>query len=386
MTSSPASATKAVLGERLVFLLLVGSAGLYTTRVSLSPIYLFFGLGLVLSPLLAFWGRKVDRLAVAWYVAVGICLLVGLPVEVTNLKNISVTIGFWMSLLALPVVLDRGEGCSPTYILKGSMVLIWLSIILVSADAFLRFKNPNYSYLAMGAGAETENLVFYAYKFNGIMYLDSNFVGIQTTVLFGLVCYLSEYFEKPFLLEKLLLAILSVLTLSRASIIAVLVVFLYSLRKNRRLMLMTLVATGFGIVVWGFSYVSHDQSFASKGEIWERFFRYLNGKATVSGILFGLGFNRSVDAIDMGAHNLIVLLVIEKGLLGLALMLALWWKIGQATAWAALYLFIPFFINGMSLTTHAAPYFYVSAAVIILLVRLQRKDGLGVVEAGRKSL
>jgi hypothetical protein len=237
-------------------------------------------------------------------------------------------------------------------------------------DVVMRFKNPDYSYIAMGADVATEDLVFYAYKFNGIMYLDSNFVGLQSAVMFGLVCYLAWFFSERFLVEKILLALLSILTLSRASILAVLVVLIYSLRTSKKIMYLVITLIVIFLAIWGISYLSHDQSFASKGELWERLFHYLYIKATFLQLLFGQGFNRSVDAIDMGAHNLVILLIIEKGFIGFLLMLILWWMIGKASSWAALYIFIPFFINGMSLTSHSVPYFYASAGVIILLSKM----------------
>jgi hypothetical protein len=351
--------------DRIIFFLFVASSGFYITKITISPIYAFFGIAFILEVFTYLNDFKINYSSKLLYMFFAVIMIPLLLVELSNFENLNVTIGFVMSLLVLPILVNRGEKCKDIWILTSSKFLIWISIILFLFDTYSRISHPDFSQIVMASGEQ--NPIFYAFKYNGIMYLDSNFVGLQAVIMFGLTCYLTVYFKKSFVLEKSLLTLLIFLSFSRASVIALLAVYIFSKRQSRTFLLVVFVSSIVLLSLWGYHFLSNDDSFLTKGDILTDTFYYFTTKATLWDACLGIGFNHSVDAINVGAHTLIVMLLIERGLLGLILMLLLWALIVFRFKTPILYVLIPYWVNGFSLTSHSVPYLYVSIAVIIVL-------------------
>lgn len=358
-------------GEELAFVLLISCSGCYATKIALSPIYFIYGFAFMLMTLVwLFRGHaSISRKSYMFYILPCAILVFAFIIEVSNIKNCNTTIGFMMSIFVLPITLGVSTGISEKTIEVSSRGLIWISLIFFAIDTYLRFTRPDYG-LAL-IGIDHPDQAFYAYKMNGLMYQDSNFLGLHASVLFGFSCFLSEKYSKNMFLEKLLLTISICGSLSRASMVAGLVIFLFSLRHNKRILALLIVLTFFAFLVYGLAYIESDGSYSSKQDIIKYATQFISERATIGNVLLGVGFGNSVNVLGIGAHNLFVMLIIERGVIGLILVSLFWFAICRQTRWTSLYVFLPFWVNGLSLTAHSVPYLYASAAIIIILTRKQ---------------
>ncbi|WP_160317709.1 hypothetical protein [Pseudobacteroides cellulosolvens] len=247
------------------------------------------------------------------------------------------------------------------------------SILLLMVEAFWRITHPvfNYSEKAMN----NEDLKFYAYKFNSIMYQDSNFVGIFIVTMFFFLLYIDHKTGKRSFKTLFLLLVLCFLTASRASIVALLVfwvifrfnLIIRSMRKGQRIYMylvsINILALAALLV---FTLFAKDGSFVSKFYIIEKTFDFYKN-ASVTNILFGVGFGNTVQYFGIGAHNFIIAFLIESGVVGLLFLSIFWIQILRKSSFEALVVMVPFLINGMSLAGHAVSYLYVMYGLIYII-------------------
>jgi hypothetical protein len=215
-----------------------------------------------------------------------------------------------------------------------------------------------------GSGETT----FYAYKLNSLMYPDSNFVGLFIVVLFFLACYVSQYDQDSWALKESALFILALLTLSRGTIATILIVYvLWRLRRCRVFYIVVVAMVAMGVYA-AIQIATLDQSFAVRFLVAQLYLEHLT-TADWNLVLFGVGFGRTADYIGIGGHNVFVTLLMESGVVGLFLMLGFWGYLVKFSRYAALIVLTPFLINSQTLMSHAAPYLYVSIAIVALLKR-----------------
>jgi len=272
------------------------------------------------------------------------------------------------SIAMLVIVYEIGASSDRKKILHASELLIRVSIPLLIFEAYHRLMNPVFfvDFKALGR----EDLEFYYYKINSIMYEDSNFVGLYILALFCFSYFLAEQKSKSYRGEKIILIILCLLTLSRASIATILLTpVLYSLRHHIYKLRYTIMIMAPIVIVGIFAllnnYASLDDSFSSKFEIINLAYSQLKS-APYREILFGIGIGNSVNVIGIGPHNIIVLVLLETGAVGLILFTATWLSILIRTDYKASIVIFPIMTNGMSLAGHFIPYVYAMLAVFIV--------------------
>jgi len=354
------------LADRVIVFLLVGGSGLYTIQVGLSPIYAFFTVGFILEIYLWTISPGMNGAAKPLLLIIGLLMASILPIEIFNASNFNILIGFSLSLIIFPLLVNRLDRCKDQHILQGSRFLIWSSIALFVTDAIQRVLHPDFSQILKGSGEE--NPWLNAYKTNGIMYIDSNFVGLHAAILFGFTCYLAIYYKRSFKLEKWALLLMALLSFSRASLVAIIATYLYANRKSRRLITAYSVIIALAIPLWGLAFLAKDDSFLSKGQIMSEAINYMF-RANGLDMVLGAGFNRTVDVLGIGAHSLLVMFFVERGVLGMILIGTLWGILVRRFGEAALFPLIPYWVNGFSLTSHSVPFLYASLAVTIALAR-----------------
>lgn len=194
------------------------------------------------------------------------------------------------------------------------------------------------------------------------MYQDSNFVGNFAAVLFFYVVYLAQNYELNLKKQKIVLAILTVLTISRGVIITlVLFTFLFDVKNKRNFKVILPFILSIGIaVVW--IIFADDGSFISKFRIVEYTITYLKN-ADLSTIMFGCGLGNAVNSIGIGAHMYFISCIIETGLLGLLLFFLFLLNCIKKCK-KQYYIIFPFVFLGFSLMPHFIPYFMCELALI----------------------
>lgn len=258
-------------------------------------------------------------------------------------------------------------------IIKFSKWLLDFSILLLIAEAALRIRNP------IIKSAETEQNAFYRFKYNSIMYQDSNYVGVFILVLFFFTIYLESKHDMCLKKEKICYLILSVLTFSRSAIIVVFSIgFLFDKTIDKFLKVIVLLFSSIVGIYLAISYILIDASFISKLDIIKWSFEFFVEKASLYMKLFGYGLGHSIDNIGIGSHNLFVTYIMETGIVGFIFWGMSLMSILKLTKKNAYYIIIPFLIAGFSFASHFAPFLYCTFSIMIALENSNVKDYIGV--------
>lgn len=355
----------------LVTLALTVFSGVYLTKTGVSPIYgtTMLGLGALAAWLLAARGAA----PLSMWTQSFFTLLLAVPFSIYHLalqSNVGNIVNFILGPILATLIPMSGRGLSRKQLVAIARAFVLATFAVATIECAYRLTHPDLSFLqdASEHREDIEDIAFYAYKFNSLMYIDSNFVGLQLAVLFAFLFGLSRqkvHIPRSWFAYTLLL---TVLTLSRASIFAC--VFLMCAAAYSRFakgpVLKFLVAMAVMAGALGAYYVIQDDaSFATKFDILHRFVTYF-GRAGLPEVLFGVGVGHAVSVIGIGAHNLAVTYTLEVGLL-LAVLVLGYWLYVAAVFPAIGYMVLVWLVNGFSLTTLAVPYMYASAALLMML-------------------
>lgn len=343
-------------------------SGFYITKLALSPVYVFTLLGILLSTIQILKTLKL-KFSKEIFLAFFLFIYFLIFQQFFSTPNISAYVNFTFSIVVFIfsyLVLSENN---INKIISIAEMLVFFSLPLLIYEAYYRITNP--VFFVDFAEKGRDDLFFYYFKVNSIMYQDSNFVGLFILSLYFFLLYIKQYTFKNYYLCFSLLIILILATISRASILSlVLFSFLYIIRKNIYknkktifIFIITLVFLLFPILL---EYRTIDDSFSTKFGIFNRTFEYISN-ANFANLLFGVGFGNTVDVLDIGAHNFFVTYLVESGVIGLIFIIIFWSYILFKTRFKAGIVMFPFLLNGMSLASGAIPYLYAMFAVILVL-------------------
>lgn len=254
-----------------------------------------------------------------------------------------------------------------------SISMIISQIIVITFDTIWRFSHPTLYATNIYTGDTRELNLAYMFKFNSIMYLDANFVGVQTCLLyfFSLFLFKEKYKVKYIKIILIILFSLIILTTSRSAIIVTIVFtlifrkisfpFYFTKNQIKLMVVVGLITTLLGSGV--FIFLSKDASFLTKFLILELAIEFLKN-VPINTMLFGVGMGNTFNFIGIGAHNLIVTLTLESGLIGLFLFSFFVYLITKKTNYKALYILLPFFLMGFSVVSIAFPYLLCQLVII----------------------
>ncbi|MDE7090325.1 MAG: hypothetical protein K2O53_01200 [Bacteroidales bacterium] len=211
----------------------------------------------------------------------------------------------------------------------------------------------------------------YRYKFGGLMYSESNATGIHILIwLFFTLWWVRALHRRgllpdcrsrlPYIGMGVWWLVLLGLTLSRACWLAAGIGLLYFCMPVSKLryiwsglsVCLAVAAAGFALFIY--PRVQYDASFISKFQIWYAFLDYWQ-QASWADKLFGIGLTRSEIAMGVYAHSYVLVFLVETGLLGSLLMLALFGRMLLDSRGEGLYLLLPFAIATLSTTVLFIP-------------------------------
>jgi hypothetical protein len=154
--------------------------------------------------------------------------------------------------------------------------------------------------------------------------------------------------------------------LSRAAIIAALILFFYLLFRKQKMAVKAFIFFIFLFCIRVvFSVFIFDASFLTKIEIFTRTVEYLEN-ASSKQLVLGNGFASSIAFLGMAAHNYISFLLIEMGFVSFILFFLLFFCVYFFTRKAFIYILIPYLIAGLSMAPGAIPYFYAIAGMMYI--------------------
>ncbi|MBN2457378.1 MAG: hypothetical protein JXB29_12725 [Sedimentisphaerales bacterium] len=204
-----------------------------------------------------------------------------------------------------------------------------------------------------------------------LMYQDSNFVGVFVVVLFFFAYFLHTYGYRKQHLSLLLLFCLAICTFSRASILTIPLfyfIFKYARRLSFNKVIPVILVGGIiiGLVISLRQFFFVKVSLSLKLMIISLAQDFWRDSPLVTQLL-GVGFGNTYSNIGIGSHNIIVTYLMESGVIGVVLLLALWWMIALKTRFKAILILLPFGFNAMSLAGHGVPYLYCSLGLLYVM-------------------
>jgi len=212
---------------------------------------------------------------------------------------------------------------------------------------------------------------FYKFK-QSILYSDGNSVGIALLCLIAILLI----YRRAFRDRHLILAYFLILaTFSRASIIAAVVQYtIYRLWRWRRWIVGALAFTSpfilYRLILWYANtdsqvLLSVDGSFLTKLLILQRMTEIYSSLDTVQRF-FGIGSGNTEYLAGMAAHNILVVLVLELGIIGSVLLAVYFWIFTRKSPSTVYLLIAPILVNGFSLFLTTVPFLYVTLAILTL--------------------
>lgn len=293
----------ASISNKTALIVISTSCFFYTSKIMISPIYVFFSIFIVLLFIyISFLEQfRVDGNFV--FGVVGFFYSLSIFNNVTDFGTYANLIMCMLLILSFSVLFNRIV-MNDNYLL---LILIGVVFCLYIFESIYRITHPEINE-AMLANAD-ESLMFYQYKFNSIMFFDSNFVGLS---LISFIAFIDIVYTNNKLKFFLIFfaVVLLILTLSRAAYIAV--AFYFPLKYFRLKIKIAAVVFILIIGLYFFNGILSDGSFLSKLKILDYFFEYLHSVDLFS-FLFGSGIGSSLDVLGIGSHNLFVLMIVEYG-------------------------------------------------------------------------
>ncbi|MGU5592808.1 hypothetical protein ACV1C6_05490 [Aeromonas sanarellii] len=235
----------------------------------------------------------------------------------------------------------------------------WIAVTYAFVDAMWRFAHPDYTQIFDG------NPVFYRYKNNSLMFEDSNFVGVMLVCINGILFSTINRFQELDKKLAFMIFIAILLTFSRGSIFSVLFTYFLFFMLNARLSLRIVVILFFVISFSTiFTVLYEDGSFRSKFFIINLFGDYYP-RLDIMSKLLGVGLGNTANFLGIGAHNIFVVGAFELGLLGSFLYLLCCISLVLLGGQSVLYLILPYFVNGFSLTSTSVPILFLFMGVLL---------------------
>lgn len=351
--------------------ILILFSGYFITSLTYSPIYFSFLIGLLFVVFLVFkqhtiWADKSTKIVLLFlsYIVITQYIL--------NKNSSHAVFNVVFSLLHFCVICRSLLYCDRYQIQKLSRWMINVSIPLVIYEGIYRWQHP-----IVYINNVRYHIEYYQYKYSSIMYGDSNYVGLFCVCLFFFCVYLEKNEQLNLKIQKIILAIAIIGTLSKASI-ATLIVF-YIMFDVKAKLWIRMCIMGVGVMVGLSDFVAiilRDGSFVGKISIIKRTYLFLKA-APIKMILFGVGFGNTNMYIPGGAHNLIATYIVESGVVGLFLLFWIWYNVLKITKYKLYVVLLPFFVNCMSLSGHANTYFYTILAIATMLEKRREEEGCG---------
>ncbi len=343
-------------------------SGYYITKLTLSPIYFFILFGSYLSTIIFFLSKSIKYDKAMILISLFLIYLLITQLMFT-IPNISAFINFIFSLVVFLVVYIILHKTSQYTIINLSEKLIYFSLPLLIYESYYRISNP--VFFVDFAEKGRDELEFYYFKINSIMYQDSNFVAIFILSLFFFLLYVKQYTSKKYYKSFVIMFLLIFAALSRASIFSLILflilyqfrAFFYKYRKTVFILSISLITFLIPILM---EYRTIDDSFSTKFGIFKRTLEYFLNTSSLNQ-LFGVGFGNAFEVLEIGAHNFFVTYLVESGIIGLLFILIIWVYILIKTQYKAGIVMFPFLLNGMSMASGAIPYLYVMFAIVLVL-------------------
>lgn len=238
--------------------------------------------------------------------------------------------------------------------------ILLFGIFLLTIDCVWRIQHPLVSDFYQGAYS------FYKYKGPGILFIDTNNTGMMVLCLIGLCWYLEIEWKQNLLYYKTILVMLLVLTFSRACILAYFVFFfVFNKKINVWVRRVVIIVLG-SILIANLAILSEDVSTSLKITMLVKVLDYIRTADFVE-LLLGIGFTNSIYRFGLFTHSWPLTFTVELGIVGFAILIAVWIAILRESHAKNIYILAPFLLAGLSFFPLLSPYLYNIMAIIICM-------------------
>lgn len=339
---------------------------LYTVKIGTSPIYFFLILATVMCFIKFFFTKKM-------YLSIDVIVLFLISIYAFLISSFEINgpnVSLFFGASVFYIVKSLKGKLHYAYFLKLVDLLFLISLILILLDTIFRFQSP----IELESAIEhyrSQNTLFYIYKFNSIMFSDSNLTGIITLSLSCLSLFLRKHLKsKRYLIYTFLFSILLLLSFSRSAIFAFLIICCYIYYKNinspylRFAILSFIIISCISIFI---PYFLHDESFLSKIYIYELFLNHFH-QANISSIFFGLSLGGFGKTYGIEAHSIYATYICELGIIGAVAFFIFLKSVISKSGDVLVYSIFPILIPGLSYYPYAGiPMTFFSIAAILFL-------------------
>lgn len=353
---------------------LVLGSGFYLTQiVSLSPIYPLLVFSLFFSTW-AFLSNKIliNPASFATKSALAVCVLHSC-FYLYFVSPFNTFLGYFFNFIFAFISLWLMPFFTKKELERIGFRLIDFTILLGSIEALIRWLYPFQSLKPEFLDYVRESgSTFYLYKFNSIMYQDSNFVASWILVI--TVFAIEQFGAKRCGIRTYLLSALLALTICRSAILCFglylicKIIFKHFKSKLSKIVVFSTLLLG---ALAGLSnMIINDASFQSKLAIFGLVMANYASSLDFVNFLFGVGLSNSKDVLGgITAHNFIMELLIDAGLIGLLSMFTLLVGLAKTSGSKGGSILTVFIISGMSFAPFTIPYLFVILSLAGILAR-----------------
>lgn len=349
-------------------LFIIVFSGFYLSCVRIDPIYVAFVFGTLFLYTNSISNRylklKADLIPIIAFI--GYIVITQYLILCNYTKPV---INVLLALIYYIVTSRTIEDLDYKKISKISHIFINVSIVLLIVEVLYRWMHPIDLIENITRGA-----YIYRYKISSIMYQDSNFVGLYIVVLFFFSVYFKKYFGEKYNVQLIILSILCLLSLSKASIITMFLFWIiYDLNMEKILKFILLVALGSTAGVWFLKMIIGDESLLARYALFYYASKYFES-ASILNKMIGVGFGNAKYYMNIGAHSIFIAFLVEAGVIGLVALLLLWIYIVKKSSGHASIVLFPFALNALSLSGHSISFLYCILAIICVLSKDFKKN------------
>lgn len=312
------------ISSNAIFILAISITFYSVKFTQFSPIYIIYLIVLFIAS-----GKLLSSKKISLTTDMLIVSILLLYILLTQMENIfsGEVINLSIALMAYLYIRAMKNQKTISFMLKTFLYMIWVSIVTLSFDSVYRITHPGLPDMKnVEYAANSETLWIYIYKYNTIMFSDSNSTGLIALVLFFSILSVQRYYQhNSFKYAKLFLSLLLLFSISRASWIAFIlgIILEYVLRKKNFTKLIYInigLVLMIGVSFYFFQHFESDGSLDSKFAILSKVYDSIES-SNYSQLFFGSGFRASVENLGIYTHLLLLTYFYETGIIGLLIFL-----------------------------------------------------------------
>lgn len=363
-----------IINIKLLDIVIIGmsiSITFYLSKfTSLSPVYIIYIV--LLFPIFIVFARNTKFVfSLDMFLILSLFIyIVLLETSRFGLKINGAIINLSLSLIAYLFIRSMRNKITVEKIIQIFNFSVWISIITITISSIYRISHPLAPLATLRYIDRNEDMFFYLYKYNSLLFADSNTSAlILLTLFFSIISFeqILEFNSKNWKKAKIVIVLLLLSTISRSAILALLFGLVYLKFINFKSVMLKISAMILSVLLatYIFILIVNDPSFQTKMEIFHLVNQYTENLSLFKW-LFGVGTGNAIVTLGVYTHILFLTYFVETGIIGLTLITC--FIIYYMYKYSSI-LFVPVLVASMSYFLYlGAPFLFVPLAFIANIV------------------